>query len=218
MRNVEIDINKKDDYIDWLENICLSFLTNNGKIVSKESMLKKIKHRGIDTENYFVTYLLKAQSYKQEEEKIIQALPLLKSYPIDLNDDIYCDEEFDLVYEWELKIVNNLLSKLQEQYRKKQKDITPEKYSAFFLKEIAPYRKYFLNCIEDGQIYKKILPENMSLYWSYRISENIPWDESWKEQKNIGISISTVLEGDYLYRDKEMEDFRYAVGDFKGGM
>ena len=48
MKNVEIDIDEKDSYIDWLENTCLTFLTNN-KMVSKESVLKKLKGKGIDT-------------------------------------------------------------------------------------------------------------------------------------------------------------------------
>lgn len=208
MKNVEIDPDKKDGYIGWLENICLTFLTNN-KIVSKESVLKKLDGKGIDTENCFVTHLLEIYSSKLEENRIIQKLPLLKSYPICVNDDVY-DEDIEPIYKWELETIESLLLILDKQYN--GKDIMYEMYYDFFIKEIKPYKEYFINDMDaDGQIFEKILPENMSLYWSYRIDKTIPWDESWKFN-NVGISVISVLENDYLNKDKCMSDYRHLIG------
>lgn len=207
MKSVEIDTDKKDGYIDWLENICLTLLTNN-KIVSKESILKRLEKKGIDTENCFATHLLEIQSNKMEENIIIQKLPLLSLYPVGLNSDIY-DEDIEPVYKWELETVKTILLKLHEQYNG---NITPEVYHDFFIREIKPYKKYFLNDMDmDGMIFEKILPENISLYWSYRVNENIPWDKSW-EQKNVCISFISIIEGDYLAKDKRMEEFRHIIG------
>ncbi len=208
MKNVEIDIDEKDSYIDWLENTCLTFLTNN-KMVSKESVLKKLKGKGIDTENCFVTHLLEIYSNKLEENRIIQKLPLLRSYPICLNDDVY-DEDIEPVYKWELETIKSLLLKLNKQYN--GENITPEVYYDFFIKEIKHYKEYFLNDIDmDGMIFEKILPENISLYWSYRVNDNISWDKSW-EQKCVCISIISIIEGNYLDKDKRMEEFRHIIG------
>lgn len=60
-------------------------------------------------------------------------------------------------------------------------------------------------------IFEKVLPENISLYWSYRVNDNIPWDKSW-EQKNVYISIISIIEGNYLVKDKRMEEFRHIIG------
>ena len=208
MKNVEIDTDKKDDYIDWLENISLTFLTNN-KIVSKESVLKKLEGKGIDIENCFVAHLLEIYSNKLEKNRIIQKLPLLRSYPICLNDDVY-DEDIEPVYKWELETIKSLLLILNKQYY--GKDVMYEVYYDFFIKEIKPYKEYFLNDMDvDGQIFEKILPENMSLYWGYRIDKTIPWDESWK-LNNVGISVISVLENDYLNKDKCMSDYRHLIG------
>lgn len=117
MKNAEIDTDKKDGYIDWLENTCLTFLTNN-KMVSKESVLKRLKGKGIDTENCFVTHLLEICSNKLEENRIIQKLPLLRSYPICLNGDVY-DEDIESIYEWEFETIKSLLLKLNKQYNGK---------------------------------------------------------------------------------------------------
>ena len=198
----------KDGYIDWLENICLTFLTNN-KIVSNESVLKILEEKGIEIENCFVTHLLEIHSNKLEENRIIQKLPLLRSYPICLNGDFY-DEDIEPVYKWELETIKSLLLKLDKQYN--GKNITPEMYCDFFIKEIKPYKEYFFNDLDiDGMIFEKILPENVSLYWSYRVNDNIPWDKSW-EQKNVRISIISIIEGNYLVKDKRMEEFRCTIG------
>lgn len=198
----------KDGYIDWLENICLTFLTNN-KIVSNESVLKILEEKGIEIENCFVTHLLEIHSNKLEENRIIQKLPLLRSYPICLNGNLY-DEDIEPVYKWELETIKSLLLKLDKQYN--GKNITPEMYCDFFIKEIKPYKEYFFNDLDiDGMIFEKILPENVSLYWSYRVNDNIPWDKSW-EQKNVRISIISIIEGNYLVKDKRMEEFRCTIG------
>lgn len=208
MKNAEIDTDKKDGYIDWLENTCLTFLTNN-KMVSKESVLKRLKGKGIDTENCFVTHLLEICSNKLEENRIIQKLPLLRSYPICLNGDVY-DEDIESIYEWEFETIKSLLLKLNKQYN--GKNITPEMYCDFFIKEIKPYKEYFLDDMDmDGMIFEKILPENITLYWSYRVNDSISWDKSW-EQKNVCISVISIIEGNYLAKDKRRQEFRRIIG------
>ena len=132
----------------------------------------------------------------------------MKTYPIGLEDDIYYDDE-EKIYEWEMRTIKDLLSKLSGQY--KDKDITLEIYRDFFNREIKPYEKY-LNTICD-KMYEKILPGNMSLYWSYRIDKNISWDKSWNDLNNIGISVISILENDYLSKDKYMEDYTHLIGD-----
>ncbi len=208
MKNVKIDTDKKDGYIEWLENICLTFLTNN-KIVSKESILKRLEKKGVDIESCFVTHLLKIYSNNLEKNRIIQKLPLLRSYPICINADVY-DKEIKTLYKWELETIKSLLLKLNKQYN--GKNITPEVYFDFFIKEIKPYKEYFLDDMDmDGMIFEKILPKNISLYWSYRVNDNISWDKSW-EQNNVCISIISIIEGNYLFKDKRMEEFRHIIG------
>ncbi len=201
----DIKIEEKDDYISWLENLCLVLLSNS-KRVSKEKIIKKIKEKGISIENNFVECLMEKINRKQKENELIQKLPLLKGYPIGLEDDIYFEDE-EKIYEWEMETINKLLSKLQRQYE--DKHITLEIYSDFFNREIKPYSKY-LDTIYD-EMYRKILPENMSLYWSYRIDKTIPWDESWN-LNNVGISVISILENDYLNKDNHMEDYRDLIG------
>ena len=196
---------EKDKYIDWLENICLAVLSS-GKKISKEKIIKKIK--GINIEDNFMDYLIEKLDIKQKGGDIIRKLPLLKTYPIGLEDDIYYDDE-EKIYEWEMRTIKDLLSKLSGQY--KDKDITLEVYRDFFNREIKPYEKY-LNTICD-KMYEKILPGNMSLYWSYRIDKNISWDKSWNDLNNIGISVISILENDYLSKDKYMEDYTHLIGD-----
>lgn len=202
---IDIEIEEKDDYIDWLEDLCLVLLSNN-KRMSKERIIKKINEKGINTENAFIEYLNEKNNRKQNENEIIQKLPLLKTYPIGLEDDIYFEDE-EKIYEWEMKTIKELLLKLDHQYE--GKDITLEMYSDYFDREIKPYEEY-LNTIYE-EMYRKILPENMSLYWSYRIDKNIPWDKSW-DLNNIGISVISILENDYLNKDKHMEDYRHLIG------
>lgn len=196
---------EKDKYIDWLENICLAVLSS-GKKISKEKIIKKIKEKGINIEDNFMDYLIEKLDIKQKGGDIIRKLPLLKTYPIGLEDDIYYDDE-EKIYEWEMRTIKDLLSKLSGQY----KDITLEIYRDFFNREIKPYEKY-LNTICD-KMYEKILPGNMSLYWSYRIDKNISWDKSWNDLNNIGISVISILENDYLSKDKYMEDYTHLIGD-----
>ena len=196
---------EKDKYIDWLENICLAV---SGKKISKEKIIKKIKEKGINIEDNFMDYLIEKLDIKQKGGDIIRKLPLLKTYPIGLEDDIYYDDE-EKIYEWEMRTIKDLLSKLSGQY--KDKDITLEVYRDFFNREIKPYEKY-LNTICD-KMYEKILPGNMSLYWSYRIDKNISWDKSWNDLNNIGISVISILENDYLSKDKYMEDYTHLIGD-----
>ncbi len=198
---------EKDKYIDWLENICLAVLSS-GKKISKEKIIKKIKEKGINIEDNFMDYLIEKLDIKQKGGDIIRKLPLLKTYPIGLEDDIYYDDE-EKIYEWEMRTIKDLLSKLSGQY--KDKDITLEIYRDFFNREIKPYEKY-LNTICD-KMYEKILPGNMSLYWSYRIDKNISWDKSWNDLNNIGISVISILENDYLSKDKYMEDYTHLIGD-----
>lgn len=198
---------EKDKYIDWLENICLAVLSS-GKKISKEKIIKKIKEKGINIEDNFMDYLIEKLDIKQKGGDIIRKLPLLKTYPIGLEDDIYYDDE-EKIYEWEMRTIKDLLSKLSGQY--KDKDITLEVYRDFFNREIKPYEKY-LNTICD-KMYEKILPGNMSLYWSYRIDKNISWDKSWNDLNNIGISVISILENDYLSKDKYMEDYTHLIGD-----
>lgn len=196
---------EKDKYIDWLENICLAVLSS-GKKISKEKIIKKIKEKGINIEDNFMDYLIEKLDIKQKGGDIIRKLPLLKTYPIGLEDDIYYDDE-EKIYEWEMRTIKDLLSKLSGQY--KDKDITLEIYRDFFNREIKPYEKY-LNTICD-KMYEKILPGNMSLYWSYRIDKNISWDKSWNDLNNIGISVISILENDYLSKDKYMEDYTHFI-------
>lgn len=198
---------EKDKYIDWLENICLAVLSS-GKKISKEKIIKKIKEKGINIEDNFMDYLIEKLDIKQKGGDIIRKLPLLKTYPIGLEDDIYYDDE-EKIYEWEMRTIKDLLSKLSDQY--KDKDITLKIYRDFFNREIKPYEKY-LNTICD-KMYEKILPGNMSLYWSYRIDKNISWDKSWNDLNNIGISVISILENDYLSKDKYMEDYTHLIGD-----
>ena len=198
---------EKDKYIDWLENICLAVLSS-GKKISKEKIIKKIKEKGINIEDNFMDYLIEKLDIKQKGGDIIRKLPLLKTYPIGLEDDIYYDDE-EKIYEWEMRTIKDLLSKLSDQY--KDKDITLEIYRDFFNREIKPYEKY-LNTI-CNKMYEKILPGNMSLYWSYRIDKNISWDKSWNDLNNIGISVISILENDYLSKDKYMEDYTHLIGD-----
>ena len=144
-----------------------------------------------------------------KKNRIIQKLPLLRSYPICINADVY-DEDIELVYKWELETIKSLLLKLEKQFN--GEIITPEVYCDFFIKEIKPYKEYFLDDMDmDGMIFEKVLPENISLYWSYRVNDNIPWDKSW-EQKNVYISIISIIEGNYLVKDKRMEEFRHIIG------
>ena len=82
---------EKDKYIDWLENICLTVLSN-GKKTSKEKIIKKIKDKGANIEDNFINYLIEKLDRKQKESDIIRNLPLLKNYPIGLEDDIYFEK------------------------------------------------------------------------------------------------------------------------------
>lgn len=85
-------------------------------------------------------------------------------------------------------------------------------YCDFFIKEIKPYKEYFLDDMDmDGMIFEKILPENITLYWSYRVNDSISWDKSW-EQKNVCISVISIIEGNYLAKDKRMQEFRHIIG------
>lgn len=197
---------EKDKYIDWLENVCLAILSN-GKKTSTEKIIKKIKENGINIEDNFIDYLIKKLDKKQKENEIIRKLPLLKTYPIGLEDDIYFQDE-EKIYKWEIRTIKELLFKLLNQYE--GKDITPEIYYDFFNREIKPYEEY-LNTIYD-EIYRKILPETMSQYWSYKIDKTISWDKSW-DLNNVGISVISILENDYLNKDRHMEDYRHLVGD-----
>lgn len=200
------EMEEKDKYIDWLENVCLAILSN-GKKTSTEKIIKKIKENGINIEDNFIDYLIKKLDGKQKESEIIRKLPLLKTYPIGLEDDIYFEDE-EKIYKWEIRTIKELLFKLLNQY--KGKDITPEIYYDFFNREIKPYKEY-LNTIYD-EIYRKILPETMSRYWSYRIDKTISWDKSW-DLNNVGISVISMLENNYLDKDSHMEDYRNFIGD-----
>ena len=52
----------------------------------------------------------------------------------------------------------------------------------------------------------------MSRYWSYRIDKTISWDKSW-DLNNVGISVISMLENNYLDKDSHMEDYRNFIGD-----
>lgn len=197
---------EKDKYIDWLENICLAVLSN-AKKTTKEKIIKKIKDKGINIEDNFIEYLIEKLDKKQKESDIIRNLPLLKNYPIDLEDDIYFEDE-EKIYKWKMNTIEDLLSKLLDQY--KDKDITLETYEDFFNREIKPYKDY-LEIMCDG-LYEKILPRKMSLYWSYRINKNISWDKSW-DSNNVAISVLSALESNYLNKDQNMNDYRQLIGD-----
>ena len=97
------EMEEKDKYIDWLENVCLAILSN-GKKTSTEKIIKKIKENGINIEDNFIDYLIKKLDGKQKESEIIRKLPLLKTYPIGLEDDIYFEDE-EKIYKWEIQRV-----------------------------------------------------------------------------------------------------------------
>lgn len=146
-----------------------------------------------------------------KENEIIKKLPLLSTYPIDINADGIYSEDEEPLYRWEIEAIKNLLNKLYDNC--KEKYITPDIYTDFFNKEIQPYKEYFINDSEfDGSIYEKILPENMSMYWSYRIDKNISCGESW-DLNNIGISVWSILENGYLDKSNNMEDYKHLLGD-----
>lgn len=196
---------EKDKYIDWLENICLAVLSG-GKKTSKEKLIKIIREKGINIEDDFIDCLIEKLDKNQRESEIIKKLPLLKTYPIGLEDDIYPKDEEEIC-KWEMITIKGLLLKLLDQY--KGKDITLEIYEDFFNREIKPYKDY-LGIMCDG-LYEKILLRNMSLYWSYRINKNISWDKSW-DSNNVAISVLSIVENNYLNKDQNMDDYRHLIG------
>lgn len=203
--SIRREMEEKDKYIDWLENICLAVLSG-GKKTSKEKLIKIIREKGINIEDDFIDCLIEKLDKNQRESEIIKKLPLLKTYPIGLEDDIYPKDEEEIC-KWEMITIKGLLLKLLDQY--KGKDITLEIYEDFFNREIKPYKDY-LGIMCDG-LYEKILLRNMSLYWSYRINKNISWDKSW-DSNNVAISVLSIVENNYLNKDQNMDDYRHLIG------
>lgn len=157
----------------------------------------------------FVRSYSNSNEESMKEDEIISKLPLLKTYPIGLKDDIYTEDE-ECVYRWEVETIKRLLNNLCNKY--KGKHITPDVYADFFNKEVQPYAEYFINDYDiDGEIYEKILPKNISIYWSYRIDRTLSWSESWNSD-NVGISVISFLENDYLDKSKHIEDYTHLIG------
>lgn len=162
-------------------NSLINILTN-GKSLSNEKLTKKLKVKGIKCHDEFVKCLDKINN----RHKIIEKLPLLDTYPIDLSSDIY-EEDIEKINEWEIDILTKLTMKLEKQY----KSITPDIYYNFFDKEIKPYKEYFLE-----ETYQKALPKNMERYWCRRIDRSISWGES--AYSNIELDATSPFEGGYF--------------------
>lgn len=64
------------------------------------------------------------------ENEVIKKLPLLTTYPIDINADGIYKEEEEPLYKWEVDTIKKLLNKLCNKY--KEKHITPDIYTDFF--------------------------------------------------------------------------------------
>ncbi|MFG6322638.1 MAG: hypothetical protein K1W41_14505 [Lachnospiraceae bacterium] len=175
------------DYARWLEDSLINILTN-GKSLSNEKLTKKLKVKGIKCHDEFVKCLDKINN----RHKIIEKLPLLDTYPIDLSSDIY-EEDIEKINEWEIDILTKLTMKLEKQY----KSITPDIYYNFFDKEIKPYKEYFLE-----ETYQKALPKNMERYWCRRIDRSISWGES--AYSNIELDTTSPFEGGYFKRENDI--------------
>lgn len=170
------------DYARWLEDSLINILTN-GKSLSKEKITKKLKVKGIKCHDEFVKHLDKINN----RYKIIEKLPLLGTYPIDLSADNVYEEDIEKINEWEIEILTKLTIQLEKQY----KSITPDIYYDFFDKEIKPYKEYFLD-----ETYEKVLPKNMERYWCRRIDRSIPWGES--AYSNIELDTTSPFEDKYF--------------------
>lgn len=185
------------DYARWLEDSLINILTN-GKGLLNDKIIKKLKVKGIKCHDEFVKRLDKINN----RHKIIEKLPLLSTYPIDLSSDIY-EEDIEKINEWEIETVSKLYKKLREQYG--DEIITPNLYYNFFNREIAPYKEYLLS-----ETYEKTLPENITKYWCYRVDKTISWDKCNRLNK-VGIDIVSVLESQYLKIYKTMEDYDHLL-------
>lgn len=198
------NIEEKDDYIEWLENLCCIFLGN--KNIQKEKIIKKIKENECFDDRfveYFIDKMNKTKEVNQKVKEIIETLPLLKNYPIDLLADNIFQEDEKAVFKWEKESIKKLLVDFDKKIRKYGNIcVSVEQYGDFFDKEIYPYKEWLFS-----DIYDRCKPEKIAHFWGIRKDRKKSWTDD-----NIVISITSILESDYLDVDVPLERFNYLIG------
>lgn len=198
------------NYETWLEDICLRLLAGE-KEMTKGVLTAKLDKLGADVNKEFIDRLFDAYDEEMVKDFWVKKLPFLESYPLPLDADIM-QEDVEAVYEWELKTVKTLLSELLNSHF--DREITAKEYIEFFNEKIMPYSNWLdvINSEDDGYLFDKIKPENVELYWGFRMDKNLDWCDCEIADK-IGISIDNILEYDYINKENSMDSFAYKIGD-----
>lgn len=139
-------------------------------------------------------------SNMMEHEKLLQELPLLKTYPVSLFSKSHEVKDIEAINNWEMDILYDLLKDLPQV-------ILSDEYREIFNKKIFPYKDWF-----TPETYNKMLPENVEKYFFCRINTSIPWGEMASHSENQGISIITLLEHRYYDCNVSMDKFENMIG------